>query len=327
MNRTAENIIVAIIVVAILIGLFCIVGYDNIKSWLSTPFVWKEPDFLHIEFIDAIEEKNDKKLLFLIYNTSEHLIDSYRFQVITDTEVLEFNSLNASTVIGKNLTSNSGNIAANDFTTLSYTCSRYNGLSEAYEYFEKLDSNDIEKLQYRIVQLKSRTETLISNNGWFKIIVILAVSILAGVLVLNDIVKVTWLRMIMKIMCVPAILIILAIGLVFFASGNSGSSGNANDSQYNSAQQRYNRAANLKAGAIKTGNAHSAAKAQEEMDRAMADMITAKGSGSSSARSAAARYKQAANWKAGAAITGRTADAARAQASMDKAMADMIKNK
>ena len=39
MRRTAENITVVIIVVAILIGLFCFVGYDNIKAWLSTPFV------------------------------------------------------------------------------------------------------------------------------------------------------------------------------------------------------------------------------------------------------------------------------------------------
>lgn len=325
MRRTAENITVVIIVVAILIGLFCFVGYDNIKAWLSTPFVWKEPDFLHIEFLGALEGKDNKgKLFFWVHNTSEHNIDHYVFQVVTDIGVVEFNSLHASTGLDSD-------IAANDFTTLSYTCSKYNGLEETYEYFDNLSSNDIEKLQYRIIKLKSRTETLISNNGWFKIIAILVVSILAGVLVLNDIVKVTWLRIIMKIMCVPTILIILALGVALLSGGDKGSSAKARASSNKDTKERaaanYKRAANLKAGAVSTGNRHSAAKAQEQMDKAMADMIMAKGAGSSSARDAAARYRREANLKAGATITGRAGDAARAQANMDKALADMIKNK
>lgn len=326
MSKTAENITVVVIVVAILIGLFCFIGYDNIKEWLSTPFVWKEPDFLQIEFVDAIEEKNDKKLLFLVYNTSEHLIDNYRFQVVTDTEVLEFDSLNASTVISNSLTSYSGDIEANGFTTLSYTCSSYNRLKQKYEYFDSLDSQEIEKLQIRIVRLKSRTETLISNNGWLKIIAILAVSILAGVLVLKDIVKVTWLRIIMKIMCVPAILIILAVGIVLLAGGDKESSARARASSDKQTRERaaanYKRAANLKAGALAHGDTQGAARAQAEMDRAMADMVT--GNAQSGAK---ANYKREAQLRAGAQIQGNQKEAAKAQSHMDKYMADMIKNK
>lgn len=326
MSKTAENITVVVIVVAILIGLFCFIGYDNIKEWLSTPFVWKKPDFLHIEFVDALEEKNDKKILFLIYNTSEHLIDYYRFQVVTDMGVVEFNSLNASTVLDGGFTSGSNDIAANGFTTLSYTCSRYNGLSEAYEYFKKLNSNDIEKLQYRIVRLESRTETLISNNGWLKIIAILAVSILAGVLVLNDIVKVTWLRIIMKIMCVPAILIILAVGIVLLAGGDKESSARARASSDKQTRERaaanYKRAANLKAGALAHGDTQGAARAQAEMDRAMADMVT--GNAQSGAK---ANYKREAQLRAGAQIQGNQKEAVKAQSRMDRHLADMIRDK
>lgn len=54
------------------------------------------------------------------------------------------------------------------------------------------------------------------------------------------------------------------------------------------------------------------------MDKAMADMV----GGNSKA---AQRYKQYAGYKAGASMTGRTADAARAQVQTDKAMADMIR--
>lgn len=50
----------------------------------------------------------------------------------------------------------------------------------------------------------------------------------------------------------------------------------------------------------------------------MADMV----GGNSKA---AQRYKQYAGYKAGASMTGRTADAARAQVQTDKAMADMIR--
>lgn len=200
--------------------------------------------------------------------------------------------------------------------------------------YEKILSANIENLNTvtRMVYLQGEDGILVNNNGWTKwakIISIFAVSMLAGILVINEVVKVTWIRLILKLLCIPAIIIILVFGVVFLAGGDRKSSESArtrsSDNQYRSAKQRYDRAANLKAGAIMTGNTHSAAKAQQEMDRAMADMITAKGSGNSAERTAAARYKREANLKAGATITGRPGDAARAQAEMDKAIADMIK--
>ena len=331
MSKTTENIIVVIIMVAILIGLLCFVGYDNIKDWLSTPFVWKEPDFLSIEYVSTWEERNVKYVLFEVYNSSEHEIDSYTFQVVTDNEVVKLSSLNGSTFSPSGNLMYTGNIEANGFTTIAFSCSKYNLLGEeTYDLFKNMNSSDIKNLEYRVVELDSRSDTLFSNNGWIKIITILVASLVLGLLGLVNKFPV-WMRIILKTCGLP-IALCLAI-LYLFSKGSPDTSNNTdtgtstNDSQYREAQQRYNRAANLKAGAVSTGNRHSAAKAQEQMDRAMADMIMAKGSGSSSARDAAARYRREANLKAGATITGNAANAARAQANMDKAMADMIKNK
>ena len=84
------------------------------------------------------------------------------------------------------------------------------------------------------------------------------------------------------------------------------------------ASEEYKRQAGFKAAAEQRGDRAGAARAQREMDKAMADMV----GGNSKA---AQRYKQYAGYKAGASMTGRTADAARAQVQTDKAMADMIR--
>lgn len=328
MSKKTENCIVIILMIAIVIGLLCFVGYYNIKDWLSTPFVWKEPDFLSIEYVSTWEEGNDKYVLLEAYNSSEHEIDSYTFQVVTDNEVVKLNSLNGSTFSASGNLMYSGNIKANGFTTLAFRCSEYNLLGEeTYDLFKNMNSSDIKDLEYRVVELGSLSDTLFSNNGRIKIITILVAALVLGLLGLIRKFPV-WVRIALKVCSLP--LALCFVVLLLFTWGKSQpreSQSDKDDSRYRSAKQRYDRAATLKAGAVSTGNRHSAAKAQEQMDKAMADMIMAKGSGSSSARDAAARYRREANLKAGATITGNAANAARAQANMDKAMADMIKNK
>lgn len=328
MSKTMENVIVLIVMVAVVIGLLCFVGYSNIKEWLCTPFVWKEQDLVDIKYLGALEIEKEQRLLFSVYNSSEHDITDYTFQIITENGIFEFDSYNATTLWGGKYSSNSGDIEASDFTTLLYTCNNWNGEQNNYAYLESLNSEEIEALEYRVVELKSRGDKLFSNTGWTKIITILVASVVLGLLGLVERFPV-WLRIMLKVCGLPCLLVIgVFLVIIAFAAGSGGSnSSSGSNSASESAKQRYKRAANLKAGAIKTGNVHSAAKAQEEMDKAMADMIVANGSGSSSERQAAARYKREANLKAGATITGRTADAAQSQANMDKALADMIKNK
>lgn len=320
MSETMENVIVLIVMVAIVIGLLCFVGYGNIKEWLFTPFVWKNPDFLHIEYTGTLEKGNDKYISFLIYNSSENKIDEYSFQVIADTKVIEFDDVYADTLWDSGFISGGNEIEANGFTTLLF---HRNSLYDDNEYLASLNSDDIEKLQYRVIQLESRGEEIISNHSWAKVITILVASLMLGLLGFVERFPV-WLRIALKVCGLPCLLVLGILLVIFACASGSSNSSSSNNSASESAKKRYKRAASLKAGAIKTGSVHNAAKAQEEMDKAMADIIVANGSGSSSEREAATRYKRAASHKAGAIMTGRSADAARSQAEMDRAIADMI---
>ena len=318
MSKTTENIIVVILMVAIVAGMLYFVGYSKIEDWLSTPFVWKEPEYLSVEYLGAQEQGNDKYIYFQVHNSSEHTFDSYKFRVETPDGTIKFGSLDSWT-----------DIEPYSYTTLSLKCSTYSMLGEEeYNLFKNMSSSDIENLEYRVVELSQLSDTIFENKGWGKVVIILVVSLVLGLFGLVDSFPV-WLRIILKVCSLPLALFVILLLIFGKYRGSSGApdgdstSQGSSDSQFQSAQQRYNRAANQKAGALNTGNTHSAAKAQEEMDRAMADMIAARGGNSD----AAARYRREANLKAGATITGNAANAARAQANMDKAMADMIKNK
>lgn len=325
MSKTTENIIVIIIMVAIVVGLLCFVGIGGIKNWLSTPFVWKEPDFLSIQYAGTLEEGYHRYVLLEVENRSEHEIRDYEFQVLVGTTVVELSSLDAA-MIRKGDFKSSNEVKANGFTTIGFSCNGYGLEKEVYDLFNNLDYNSINNLQYRVVKLESTGETLFSNNGWIKIITILIFSLVAGLLGLVQKFPV-WLRIILKVCSLPIALCLIIVIFCAASSSSSGETKKANSSRANAAQQRYNRAANQKAGAIKTGNVHSAAKAQAEMDKAMAEMIAAKGAGNRAVENAAARYKREADLKAGATITGRGGDAAKSQANMDKAMAEMMHNK
>ena len=322
MSKITENIIVVVIMVAIVVGLLCFVGYDNIKDWLSTPLIGKENEDITIQLISKETNKmrNEQILTFVIENATPETLTEYNFIV-----TLEGVELNLPGWSFSNRT-----IEPFDLRVLEYSISdgfmNSDGFSD--EAITKIKNSNINDLQidYKTEYIKTSEQDLINNNGTIKIITILVASLALGLLGLVNKFPV-WLRITLKVCGLPIVLCLVVLFLFAKGKGDSSETQSSNDSQYREAQQRYNRAANLKAGAVSTGNRHSAAKAQEQMDKAMADMIMAKGSGSSSARDAAARYRREANLKAGATITGRASDAARAQANMDKALADMIKNK
>lgn len=267
-------------------------------------------------------------LFFYIENSAFQTIKEYEFLIYIEGVEIEIDSIFHHDNIGPYDT------IIEEVTVTKDTYASYSEIKVDELTYEKILGTNIEDLNTvtRMVYLQGEDGVLVNNDGWTKwakIILILAVSMLAGILVINKAVKVTWIRLILKLLCIPAIIIILVFCMVFLAGGDRKSSESArarsSDDQYRSAKQRYDRAAKLKSGAIMTGNTHSAAKAQQEMDWAMADMITAKGSRSSAEKSAAAKYKRQATLKAGATITGQPSDAARAQSEMDKAMADMIR--
>lgn len=314
-----ENIIVAILMVLIVVGLLVFVGFNPIKEWLSTPFQWKEPEDVGIYLIDVEDFGMKDRLVFefVVANESPETITEAVFEVQCGSMTLEWELFDIERYDTKVVRE------TKDVSSFS------GGLSqEDYEYFQTVDRTEV-PLTYRTLRLETEDGTVIKNNGTVKIITILAVSLVLWLIGLLKVLP-KWLRIILKTCGLPALAVVGAvILLVAVLMASRGSTASAvSERKMEDAQQRYKRAASLKAGAVSTGSTANAARAQAEMDRAMSDMIGATGSSdNSSFRSAQQRYNRAASQKAGAQIQGNKANAARAQAEMDRAMADMIKNK
>lgn len=315
MSKTTENVIVVIAMIAIVAGLLLFVGFYDIRDWLSKPFIWKQFPDVEIQLYRKEEtSQEDMTLYFMIKNKTQKEIKDYAFLTYiegTEVEVASHYSYDTVDPFG----------VASAEVTIS-TDPSFTEIRVEEETFDKIRNTALENLQiqYKTVYLEDENGVLVKNNGTGKIVTILIVSLVLGLLGMVKRFPV-WMRIILKICSLPVA--VLAVALLLFAGGGNGAGAEqrANDSRYNNAKQRYNRAAALKAGGVKTGNVEVTAKAQAEMDRAMADMLTSNGKGND----AAARYKREANLKAGATMTGRRGDAARAQANMDKALADMIK--
>lgn len=322
---TKENIIVASIMAVIILLLGIFVGIDPIAEWLNEPIIWKKTEYIEIIPISVKEKQSDKlSIELLILNKSDNDLSSYEFVGIINGEEVWFNSSHDYESYNQTYQTftKSISIYRNDTVVSEDT---YNKLLNC-----SLDDIDFEYKTIRLDGTKANgNKFTFRNNGTVKVILILVISAALGYLGIDK-AKQTWLRIILKVCGLPAILLII---ILFVAVAIFGSSGNGNSSSKSTnntvsrdAENRYKRAANLKAGALGHGNTVDAARAQAQMDSAMADMIGAS-SNNSSMRQAQERYKRAANLKAGAVMHGNKSDAARAQAEMDKAMADMIKNK
>ena len=320
-----ENVIVAGIMVVIVLFLGIVIGADPIKEWLSEPIVWKETEYIEIVTTRINEiETNKLKIELLILNKSDITISSFEFIAIINGEEVKFNSSYGREFYNQTyqtlstdiyLSTNPGKIFSNGAVISEDTYNKllHTPLNEI-DFDYKTVSLDGEKANGRDFKFR--------NNGTVKIILILALSAVLGYLGIYK-VKQSWLRIVFKVCGLPAILFVVIIITVIAIGGSGKGTG---DNGASDAENRYKRAANLKAGAAMHGNKEDAARAQAEMDKAMADMIGAS-SNNSSMRQAQERYKRAANLKAGAVMHGNKEDAAKAQAEMDKAMAEMIKNK
>lgn len=318
----SENIIVAIIMVVIILFSVVVIGVEPIKEWLSKPLTWDEPDYLEVSLAHVHKESklNDTDLVlsFAIVNLSENVIKDFDFIMIVDQVEMEVDSTNC------------GNIESFNGIGITETVTKKpNGhknviSEETYNKLLNSDINDIE-FSYKTVSLYDGDKYLINNNGVFKTILIVIISAVLGALGIFW-AKEKWLRILLKVCGLPAVLIIILVALIVLIGSRSGGGQGEMSGAFKSAQERYKNAASHKAGHLQHGNTAEAAKAQAQMDSAMADMIGSS-SNNSNFRSAQERYKRAAAHKAGHLQHGNTADAARAQAEMDRAMADMIKYK
>lgn len=315
-SNKKENIIAAAIMIVIVVISLITIGIDPIKQWLTEPIVWKDADFVNVQLINKEEESEDRlKLQFAVENNSEKLLDEYKFLCYIGSASFELSSIYddineyGTVVIDKTITTNGtglGKIKVDEKT------------------YDEIKNTNLDSLNfsYRIKYLKSHGDTLVKNNGVFKVVLILVFSVILGILGFSDKLKLSWLRIIFKVCGLPAIIIVvIAIFSMAVLShgGASQAQSSTSGSARNTAAKNYKREANLKAGAIITGNQKEAASSQARMDKNMADMIM--GDKSSVAKT---NYKRAADAKAGFIRTGNQKEAAKAQAQMDRYLSDMI---
>ena len=321
-EQKSENIIVVIAMIAIVILTFVFFGWNTIKSWISAPLIWKDQDSLDVYYLATLpsnESEEDYNIFLEIGNNTNEEIDYY--EISFEIEGMEFNYPSFS----------NDNISAYGLTdvVLSVTTSKDPGFNETKVPQDKLSKlinakQENVDISCKIKKLESiEGETIVNNTGIFKNIIIIIISLLFGAFGFFGNISVAWLRILLKLLALPAILfaIIALILIAVFANGGSSDSRvDANDAAKKRAAKNYKREANLKAEAFAHGTRRDAAFAQARMDKHMADMI----GGSSSVKN---EYKRQAQLKAGFIAHGNQKEAAKCQAAMDRLMAQMINDK
>ena len=315
LTGTQENVIVGVVAVLLTALLLIFIGWPRIEYWFSTPIIWNDPDYITVEAVDKKETDDDIFLQIYIKNDSYKRITDYELDIVCGSSDYTIGDL----YFGEG----EYNIAESIYV-------KKDGPDAAF--YKALSGKDVEdiKLKVHVRSLYSGDEKLVKQTGLVKIIGLAVISVVSGLLVAKANIQNQWLRLLLKLLCVPSLVVLFVLMIAVSSSGESGNSEatgrSAADANARSrAAEEYKRQAGYKAGAVMTGRPQDAARAQRGMDRAIADMLVPGGSQTDSARKRAAEeYKRQAGHKAGAVIHGNRENAARAQGQMDRAFADMI---
>lgn len=328
-EQKSENIIIIISMVAIVILAFVIFGWSSIKSWLSSPLIWRGQDSLEVHYFGTLpsdKSGEDYNIFLGITNNTKKEIDEYDISFNIEGIEFDYPSYSNSDISAYGVTD----------ATLSITTSEYPSFSETKvpeKTLEKLINSeglDSVKVSCRIKSLKSHGDSLVNNTGIYKDILVVIISLFMGIIGFFGDIKKQWLRILLKLFAIPAVVVIIAFLLLMaYASyGNSpeGKAALEESRKKQEAQQKakaaneYKSAAHTRAAALARGDYKGAAYAQEKMDKSAVDMISSGGSNN-------VAYKSAAHTKAAATARGDYKTAAYAQAEMDKKMADILKGK
>ena len=308
-SEKIQDIVVWIISVVTASVVFFTIGFENVFFWLSTPFTWKEDDTFQVSVYDWEETEGSMRIRFEVTNAS--VKDGVGGQIYAMVpgipyEALEIFIIDRMDSFEKRIES----VSFSDNGTSKYILKALQG--------KQINEFDFD---YKLHKLFIDGEVVKQNHGWFKVIIILALSIASALVLYFNLCKNAILKTILKLCRVPIIIVVVIIAFIFKALGTAPAVAFGGTGSYTkSAAKRYKDAATLKANYLQQGNTKGAANAQRQMDSAMADMVSPNSS-------AARRYKTAADFKAGYTMQGNTTGAARAQSQMESALADMISKK
>lgn len=138
------------------------------------------------------------ELMFAVENHSSYTFSSYSFYVDVEGTILEVGNW------ATNLKPHSEVVVTKSFSEL--------GSSESL--YRKLENRDVEDIDYtyHTKELSEDGEAVVKNIGIVKVILLLVVSLIAGIVVLQDRITIQWLRMVLKVLMIPSILLLLLVG-------------------------------------------------------------------------------------------------------------------
>lgn len=204
-SRTVENTISGIIIVAIIVILLTNLDSEWLKQWFHAPIIWRDPSYIEIALVDKQEEarmsNNGSRLegrvtlFFSIRNLSGNDIDSCWFYYYIDGY------------------ENSGfitNLKAHSEKEYSPFLTLYESQGKRL-YGKNIDEIDFD---YHIKNVEIGTKKVINRTCTWKLVLIGLVSIISVILVWKDCIKSPVVRVILKVLMVPAIVLLAGLASV-----------------------------------------------------------------------------------------------------------------
>lgn len=214
MSKTAENIIVVVLMVAILAGLIYFVGIERIEDYLSVPFRWKEDEKVTVLPYRVEQTAEDEVTVrFAVQNDYFQELKEYEFLVYVEGVKTQIQSMYTYNTVAP-LGTNTEEVV---FTTKEFT---YGGAEQVDQAtFDTIRNKNALELDVDVKPLYLRNEegVFLKNTGWGKIAIILAVSLVLFLLGLVEKIPV-FLRILLKVCGLPLV-IALIVMMIFASSG------------------------------------------------------------------------------------------------------------
>lgn len=278
-EQKSENIVVVVSMVAILILLFIVVGWSGIKTWLTTPLIWRGQDSLSVHCYGVVPVWNtdaDYKLYLGLENHTDKEIDDYDMRFLIGDDEIKYTSLFNDEISAYGMTD-----VTLEITTDGSANYGQSEVSQATLEMLKDPSDDL--VDCRIIKLESNGDTVVNNNGLLKVILTIVLSLALGIIGFFGSVDKQWVRILLKVCALPIVIVCLLLVAAFYAVNYANSpegqaAAEKGKQEYaarkkSEAQRKYDHAAHTKAACEARGDYKGAAYAQETMDRQMAEIL------------------------------------------------------
>lgn len=204
-SRTVENTISGIIIAVIAVIMLTNLDSEWLKQWFHAPIMWRDPSYIKISLVDKQEEtwmphnerglEGQVALVFSIRNLSGNDIDSCQFYYYID---------------GYENRGSIKNLKAHAEIGYTERWSLENSEGKLL-YGKELDEISF---SFHIKSVEIGTKKVVNQNSTWKLVLIGLISIIAVILVWKDCIKSPVVRVILKVLMVPAIVLLAGLAAI-----------------------------------------------------------------------------------------------------------------